>query len=458
MDNKHIFDIFQTQKQHLKDSSFKDVRARIEALKLLKKNLKEMQDEFYEALRKDLNKSQFESYMVEIGMTLSEISYMIKHCNKFSKTRRVSTPLAHFHSSSKVVASPYGCVLIISPWNYPVMLSIEPIVDAIAAGNSVVLKPSELSPNVSLALEKLIEKTFDKKQVAVIQGGKEECTYLLEQDFDYIFYTGSTRVGKIVMQKAAEHFTPVTLELGGKSPCIVDKTADIKLAAKRIVFGKFLNCGQTCVAPDYILCEESIKTQLVEEISRQIILQYTTDPIRNEEYPKMINKKQFDAMLGLIEKDKILFGGKFDEGKLKIEPTLVSANFKDRCMQEEIFGPILPIVTFSSLEDVVDTINSLPSPLALYIFSNSKQNQKFVIKNTNFGGGCINDTIVHLANPRLAFGGFRQSGIGSYHGKAGFDTFTHYKSILKKYNYIDLPIRYQPANKIKNFLLKIFLR
>lgn len=453
-----IQQLFNEQKQDLINSPFKDYRNRIKVLKLLKYNIMEMKDEIFNALKQDLNKSEEESYMSEVGLVLSELSYMIKHCKRFSSPKHVPTPLSHFPASSYKIPCAYGSVLIISPWNYPFMLSIEPLVDAICAGNSVVLKPSEHAPNVTNIIEKLISKTFDKKQVFVVKGGIPECEFLINQDFDYIFYTGSTRVGEIVMKKAAEHFTPVTLELGGKSPCIVDETADIKLSAKRIVFGKFLNCGQTCVAPDYVYCHESIKDKLIKEIERQIILQYTTDPIRNESYPKMINEKQFNTSFNLITQDNLIFGGKSDREKLKIEPTILNSTFEDAPMKEEIFGPILPVVTFKSIDEVITNVNKLTKPLALYLFSINKQNQDKILSNCDFGGGCINDTIMHIATPYLGFGGIKQSGIGAYHGKVGFDTFTHYKSVLKNRNWIDLPMRYQPFNKIKYWLVKMFLR
>lgn len=458
MDNQSILEKIDNQRKFLDENPMLDYKKRIEALKLLYKNIKLMSGDIYDALKKDLNKSETETYMVEIGMVLNEISYMIKHIRSFSRPKRVATPLAQFHSKSYKMPCAYGMVLIISPWNYPFMLALEPMVDAIAAGNSVIVKPSEISPNVSDVIAKLISKTFDKGHVDTVLGGVEECTFLLDQDFDYIFYTGSTRVGEIVMKKAAEHFTPVTLEMGGKSPCIVDETANIPLAAKRIVFGKFLNAGQTCVAPDYILCDKKIKDKLIDELERQIVLQYTVDPIKNDAYPKMINKKQFDAMSKFITDENLIFGGKKDEESLKIEPTLLNSTFDDDVMQIEIFGPILPIITFDDIDEAIAKINSLSKPLALYIFSSSKTNQNKVLNRCQFGGGCINDTIIHIATPNLGFGGLKQSGIGAYHGKIGFDTFTHYKSIVDKKTWLDLPMRYQPYNKFKQFLIKMFLR
>lgn len=458
MDSKAILEKIELQKAFQAQKSMLNYKKRKEILKKLYKNIQVMTPEINKALKQDLNKGEVESYMTEIGLVLTEISYMLKNIKRLTANKRVHTPMAEFPAKSYKMPCPYGVVLIISPWNYPFMLTLEPLVDAIAAGNSVVVKPSEYSPNVSAVIEKLIEITFEPGHVTTVQGAVEECSFLLEQDLDYIFYTGSTRVGKIVMQKAAEHFTPVTLELGGKSPCIVDETANIKLAAKRIVFGKLLNCGQTCVAPDYLYCAESVKKQLVDEISRQIILQYGIDPIHNSEYPRMVNLKQFEAMKKYINKDKILFGGKADEQLLKIEPTILDATFDDEVMQEEIFGPILPVVTFKTIDEAIERVNKFNKPLALYIFSNKKENQQKVLNNCDFGGGCVNETIMHIASNVLPFGGLKQSGIGSYHGEDGFNTFTHFKSIVHKANWIDLPMRYQPFNKLKLWLIKMFLK
>ncbi len=458
MDKQQMDNIISTQREYFKNGKMRNYKNRVESLKKLYRNIKLMMPEISEALKVDLNKSEMESYMSEIGMVLSEISYMIKHCKHYSKPERVRTPITHFPSKSYKLPSAYGCVLVISPWNYPFLLSMDPIVDAVSAGNSVILKSSQSSPNVTSVMAKLIETTFERGHVDVVVGSREDCDYLLDQEFDYIFFTGSTRVGKMVMQKACEHFTPVTLELGGKSPCIVHKDANVKLTAKRIVWGKFLNCGQTCVAPDYIYCHKDIKDELIKEIERQIILQYSVDPINNDNYPKMINQRRFDTVVDLINCDEVVFGGKTDRDKLKIEPTIVNATFEDAIMQEEIFGPVLPIVTFEDIEEVISKVNSLPKPLALYIFASNKQVQDKVLSECEFGGGCVNDTVIHLASSNLGFGGLKQSGIGAYHGKTGFDTFTHYKSIVNKATWLDVPMRYQPFNKVKQFLIKMFLK
>ncbi len=458
MDKQEILSIYSQQKENLLNNSLRNPKNRIKALKTLYKNIVLMQDEICESLYKDLNKSKTESYMAEIGLVLSEISFMIKHIKKFSKEKRVITPLAQFASKSYKKPCPKGHVLIISPWNYPFMLSIEPLVDAISAGNIVMLKPSETSSNVSRIIDKLIKTTFTQNQVFTVLGGREECSFLLDLDFDHIFFTGSTRVGKIVMQKAAQHFTSVTLEMGGKSPCIVDESANISLTAKRLVFGKFLNCGQTCVAPDYIYCAKNVKDKLIKEIERQIVLQYTVDPLSNKAYPKMINQKQFDNSLKLIKQDNLIFGGRFNKETLKIEPTLLQSNFSSLEMKEEMFGPVLPIVEFENIDEVIKNVNKLPKPLALYIFSSSKKNIRKITSCCDYGGGCINDCVIHLATSRLGFGGIKSSGIGAYHGKTGFDTFSHYKSIVDKKTWIDLPMRYQPYSKLKNKLIKMFLK
>lgn len=458
MDKEYILSCYQKQKDALENNRLRNPKNRIKALKELYNNIKLFKDEICEALKIDLNKSEVESYMSEIGLVLSEITYMKKHLKAFSRPKRVATPLAQFASKSFTLPCPKGQVLIISPWNYPFMLSIEPLVDAIAAGNVVMIKPSETSSHVSAVIDKLIKATFSPEEVFTVLGGREECSFLLDLDFDHIFFTGSTRVGKIVMQKAAEHFTTVTLEMGGKSPCIVDETANIELAAKRIVFGKFLNCGQTCVAPDYLYCHSSIKDKLVKEIGKQIVLQYSVDPLNNKDYPKMINLKQFKASKELITQENCIFGGKFNQNILKIEPTLLQSNWDSTEMQTEIFGPVLPVLTFDNLDEAIKKVNSLSHPLALYIFSSSKKNQSKVLEKCEFGGGCVNDCIIHLATSNMPFGGLKTSGIGGYHGKVGFETFTHQKSIVDKKTWLDLPMRYQPYSKLKYKLIKMFLK
>lgn len=458
MNEMEIRTIVANQRAFFHTGATLDVDFRIRALKKLQLCIRKQESAIGEAIQKDLGKSGFESYMCETGLTLSEISYMIRHVRSFSREKTVPTPLAQFHSRSYTKPSPYGAVLIMSPWNYPFLLTMEPLVDAIAAGNTAVLKPSAYSPHTSALIRKMIAECFDEKYVTVITGGRSENTCLLQEQFDYIFFTGSQSVGKEVMKQASAHLTPVTLELGGKSPCIVEKSANLKLAAKRIVFGKFLNCGQTCVAPDYIYCDALVKENLLSEIKKQIRLQFGNAPLENRNYGKIINEKHFHRILNLIDREKIVHGGNADSKTLQIEPTVLdSVAFEDAVMQEEIFGPILPILTYTSLNDAVRTINSMASPLALYLFTSDKSAANMVMSRCGFGGGCINDTIIHLATSEMGFGGFGASGMGSYHGKDGFLTFSHRKSIVDKKTWPDLPMRYQPYRNIYNKLIHLFL-
>ena len=412
MTEKEINDIVVKQRKYFQTGATLSVNARISGLRRLYAAVSQNEEKIHEALRKDLGKSGFESYMCETGLVLEEISYMLKHIRGFSRKKRVHTPLSQFHSRSYKKPSPYGVTLIMSPWNYPFMLTLSPLVDALAAGNTAVVKPSAYSPHTSNVIQNILSKCFEPQYVAVVTGGRAENTCLLREHFDYIFFTGSQSVGKEVMRNAAEHLTPVTLELGGKSPCIVDQTADIKLAAKRIVFGKYLNCGQTCVAPDYVYCHRSVKDRLIKEVQAQIQKQYGKEPLQNPDYGKIINEKHFDRILGLIDEKKIVQGGKADRKALQIEPTVLdNVSFSDRVMQEEIFGPLMPVLTYDSLEEVIRTVNSMPHPLALYFFTSDKSAAKEVTSRCGFGGGCINDTIIHLATTEMGFGGFGESGI-----------------------------------------------
>lgn len=459
MNSNEIKELIITQRKFFRTGATLPAGARLKALLKLKACILKYESEIHTALKKDLGKSELESYMCETGMTLSELSYMIKHIFSFTKEKSVRTPLAQFHARSYKKPSPYGVVLIMSPWNYPFMLTMEPLVDAIAAGNTAIVKPSAYSPYTSEIIQKIIEECFNKEYVSVVTGGRSENTCLLNEHFDYIFFTGSRTVGKEVMKKASAHLTPVTLELGGKSPCIVDKTANIKLAAKRIVFGKFLNCGQTCVAPDYIYCDRSIKDKLISAINHQIKKQFGKDPLNNHNYGKIINEKHFDRILNLIDDSKVVYGGKHDRSALRIEPTVMDrVTFSDPVMQEEIFGPVMPVMIYDSLDEVLTNVNALPHPLVLYLFTSSKETVKRVTSQCGFGGGCVNDTIIHLATSEMGFGGFGESGMGAYHGKTGFDTFSHYKSIVDKKTWLDLPMRYQPYKKIYNKVIHIFLK
>ena len=432
---------------------------RISALKRLKQAIIENENKITEAIKKDLGKSSTESFMCEIGLVLSEISYMLRHIRRFAKDKTVYTNLAQFAARSYVKSVPYGVTLIISPWNYPFLLAIEPLVDALTAGNTAIIKPSEYSPATSQVIEELISNLFPSEYVAVVRGGRAENMHLLDQKFDYIFFTGSKNVGKYVMSKAADKLTPVTLELGGKSPCIVDETAKIALAAKRIVFGKFLNCGQTCVAPDYILCHTKVKDELIACIKSEIKKQFGEKPLENENYGKIINAKHFERVKNLIDADKTVWGGRYDEKALRIEPTVLDhVTFSDAVMQEEIFGPVLPVLTYESLDEVVSLVNDREKPLALYLFSENKKHIQKVTTSCGYGGGCVNDVVIHLATSNMGFGGVGESGMGAYHGKIGFDTFSHKKSIVDKKTFMDLPMRYQPYKIFNEKLIRMFLK
>lgn len=459
MTEQEINSLVNRQRIYFQTGATLPVSTRVSALRRLYDAISKHEKEINEALRKDLGKSGFESYMCETGMVLEELSYMLKHTPRFAREKRVRTPLAQFHSRSCQKPSPYGVTLIMSPWNYPFMLTLSPLADALAAGNTAVVKPSAYSPHTSDVILRILSQCFEPKYVAVVTGGRAENTCLLREHFDYIFFTGSQTVGKEVMRNAAEHLTPVTLELGGKSPCIVDQTANIKLAARRIVFGKYLNCGQTCVAPDYIYCHRSVKDKLVSEVKKQIQKQYGKQPLSNPDYGKIINEKHFDRILGLIDKKKVVHGGSSDRKALRIEPTVLdNVTFSDAVMQEEIFGPVMPILVFDSLDEVIRNVNAMPHPLALYLFTSDNAAAKKVTSRCGFGGGCINDTIIHLATTEMGFGGFGESGMGAYHGKIGFDTFSHYKSIVDKKTWIDLPMRYQPYRKMHEKMVRFFLK
>lgn len=459
MREQEIKDLVTRQRKYFRTGATLPVGTRLTALRRLYAAISENEKDIHDAIRKDLGKSNFESYMCETGLVLEEISYMLKNTGRLAREKGVRTPLAQFHSRSYQKPSPYGVVLIMSPWNYPFMLTLSPLVDALAAGNTAVVKPSAYSPHTSEVIRRILTQCFPAHYVSVVTGGRAENTCLLGEHFDYIFFTGSQAVGKEVMRNAAEYLTPVTLELGGKSPCIVDQTANIRLAAKRIVFGKYLNCGQTCVAPDYVYCHRAVKDRLVKEIQKQIQKQYGRQPLDNPDYGKIINEKHFDRLLGLMDENKLVYGGKADRKSLRIEPAVLdNVTFSDPVMQEEIFGPIMPILVFDHLDEVIHKVNAMPHPLALYIFTSDKKAAAKVLSRCGFGGGCVNDTIIHLATTEMGFGGFGESGMGAYHGKTGFDTFTHYKSIVDKKTWIDLPMRYQPYRKICEKMVRFFLK
>lgn len=459
MEQEQIKALIQRQRDFFLYGTTMPVKYRTNALLKLKNAIKQYEPKIMEALKADLGKSETESYMCEIGMVYEELTYMLKHVKKFAKNRKVRTPLAQFPAKSYVSPKPYGTVLIMSPWNYPFLLTLGPLVDALAAGNTAVVKPSAYSPATSDVIKAMLSEFFSEEYVAVVTGGRKENESLLEERFDYIMFTGSPAVGKIVMNKASKYLTPVTLELGGKSPCIVDDSADIKLAAKRIVFGKFINCGQTCIAPDYVYCDKKIKDELIKHMVKEIELQFGKEPLKNADYGKIVNQKHFERVCGLINADKVVCGGETQPDSLRIAPTVIdNAEFTDAVMLEEIFGPVLPVLTFNDLNEAIEKLHTMEHPLATYIFSNNKDNINSILDNHQFGGGCINDTIVHIASTAMGFGGVGNSGMGSYHGKRGFDTFTHYRSIIKKSNLIDMPMRYQPYTGSKLKLIRKFMK
>lgn len=460
MTSAEIRSLLEKQRQYYKSGATVPVKFRVTQLKKLYAAAKKYQAEINAALRSDLGKSDYESFMCESGLVLGEIGYMIKHTKKFAKRKAVSTPLAQFRSHSYQQSMPYGNTLIMSPWNYPFLLTLDPLTDAIAAGNTAIVKPSAYSPATSEIVKRIIGECFPPEYVAVVTGGRAENAALLDQKFDLVFFTGSQSVGKEVLRHTAEHLTPTVLELGGKSPCIVDAGADIKLAARRIVFGKYLNCGQTCVAPDYVLCHSSVKKVLVTELIRQIKVQYGENPLANENYGKIINEKHFMRLCGLIDYDKVVIGGETDAATCRIAPTVMdNVTSEDAVMGEEIFGPVLPILTFEDFDVMIDEQKDKDKPLALYLFSSNKKHIKRVVTELSYGGGCINDVVIHLASSAMGFGGVGESGMGSYHGKAGFDAFSHYKSIVDKKTWPDLPMRYQPyKSKFYEKLLHLFLR
>ncbi len=455
----NIEQIVGTQRKFFATNKAFDIKFRLEALDKLKASVKKHENELLEAIHKDLGKSATESYMCEVGLLLEKITYTRKHLRSWARTRRKCTPLTNFHAKSMIVQEPYGVVLIMSPWNYPVLLTLEPLIGAIAAGNCAVVKPSAYSPETSAVMQKLISETFDPEYIAVVTGGRTENADLLEQKFDYIFFTGGVTVGKLVMEKASKHLTPVTLELGGKSPCIIDHTANLRIAARRITFGKFLNCGQTCIAPDYVLVEKSVHDEFVKLLKEETIKMYGEDIFANKDYGKMVNQKHFDRVSGLIAKEKVVYGGRLKAETLQIEPTILdNVTPDDAVMQEEIFGPVLPIIVIENTDEAANFIKSRPKPLALYLFTSDRKVEKQFLREVPFGGGCVNDTIIHIATNNLPFGGVGNSGMGSYHGKKTFETFSHAKSVVKKYTWLDISMRYQPYASWKDKLIRMFLK
>ncbi len=456
----NIHEIVEAQHRFFNTGATLPVSFRKAMLQKLRDEVDRHEGALAEALAADLGKSGYEGFMCEIGLVRSELSYMLRHTARLARERTVRTPLAQFAARSFQKPSPYGSALIMSPWNYPVLLTLDPLADAIAAGNTAVVKPSAYAPAVSDLLAELIGRCFPPEYVAAVTGGREENAALLEEAFDFVFFTGSQAVGREVLRHTAERLTPAVLELGGKSPCIVDETARLPLAARRIVFGKYLNCGQTCVAPDYILCHSGIKDRLVKALCQEVRRQYGEDPLRNPRYGRIVNEKHFQRLLGLMDPDKTVIGGQSSPETLQIAPTILDrVSPGDPVMQEEIFGPILPILTFDRFEDLYGLLADQPKPLALYLFSENRPRVRQALSRLRFGGGCVNDVVIHLATSEMGFGGMGESGMGAYHGKAGFDAFSHYKSIVDKKTWMDLPMRYQPyQEKRYGRLLHLFLR
>ncbi|MDO4461790.1 MAG: aldehyde dehydrogenase [Bacteroidia bacterium] len=432
--------------------------ARRLALKKLKAGIKKHENEIMAALWTDLGKSTTEAYMSEIASIYSDIDEAIKQLKNWMRANHVCTPLAISPARSKVMYCPYGIVLIMAPWNYPFLLSVAPLIGALSAGNCCIVKPSELAPATAKVITHILSESLDARLVTVVNGDAEVGKALLEEHFDYIFYTGNGIVGRYVMEKAAKYLTPITLELGGKSPVIVSRSANIRLAARRIAFGKLMNLGQTCVAPDYVLVEESVHDTLVKYIEEEITRMYGECPMDNPAYGKIINRRHFDRLCNLIEPQKVVFGGDSDCEKLQITPTIMtSVSPNDAVMGEEIFGPILPILKVKSVAEAMQFIQKRPHPLALYLFTSDKKEERNVMENLQFGGGCVNDTLVHLSNHRMPFGGIGDSGMGSYFGRHSFLTFSHAKAIVKSPTWIDPQIRYQPYTKLKDRLIRLFM-
>ena len=464
MTEQEIHTLVERQRAFFLTGATLDTDRRLTALARLRACIRGREPEINAALERDLGKSRPESYMCETGMVLEELGYLLRHTRSFAREKTVPTPLAQFCSRSYRKPSPRGTALIMSPWNYPFLLTMGPLAAALAAalaaGCTAVVKPSAYSPHTSALISRMISECFPPEYTVAVTGGRAENTSLLGEDFDTIFFTGSQAVGREVMGRAAERLIPVTLELGGKSPCIVDPTANLPLAARRIVFGKFLNCGQTCVAPDYVLCHSSVKDRLVDALCAEVRRQYGKDPLQDLDYSRIVNEKHFRRLLGLIDPEKVVIGGQSSPETLQIAPTILDHVAEDdMVMQEEIFGPILPVLTYDRFEELYDRLADRPKPLAFYLFSEDRARIREAMARFRFGGGCVNDVVIHLATSEMGFGGVGESGMGAYHGREGFDAFSHRKSIVDKKTWMDLPMRYQPyQKKLYGRLLHLFLR
>ena len=449
--------LLKNQKQFFQTQATRDVGGLKKLLIKLRTEILNREKDIYEALYKDFKKSKFEAYLGEIGIVISEIDSSIKYIDRWSKPKKVRASMLNFPSRDYIYSEPYGSVLIITPWNYPFQLAIAPVIAAITAGNTVVLKPSEHSPNTSQLLESILSSVFKPEHLKVVQGGIPETTLLLKERWDYIFFTGSVAVGKIIAKAAAPHLTPVTLELGGKNPCIIDATMPTALTAKRLVWGKFINAGQTCIAPDYLLVHSSVKKQLISDLKKEIISAYGENPQESPDYPRIINTKNLSRLTSMLEDSKVIYGGHFDATDCYLAPTIIEEpSLESNVMKEEIFGPILPILSYESETDIHGVLSNYEKPLGFYVFSNNVSFYKKMIKTYSFGGGTINDTMIQFGNTNLPFGGVGESGIGAYHGKLGFDTFSHKKGIVVKGNWLDIPIRYAPYNNKLNKLKRLF--
>lgn len=452
-----IDEIVSNQRAYYFQGHTRSLAARQNVLRKLRKVLLEMHDEIYRAFKLDYNKCEFDVISTEYSLVIQELDYMLSHLRRLMQPRRVMTSLVNIISSGFIMKEPYGVTLVMSPWNYPLQLSMIPVIAALAAGNTVVLKPSKYAWNVSLVLEKIASQ-FDPRLFSVVVGGREENQALLNQKFDFIFFTGGDDVGRVVLEKAAQHLTPVVLELGGKSPCIVMKDADIDLAAKRITWGKYLNAGQTCVAPDHIYVHESIKEQFVSRVIEYIQKFYYRDGVISQDFPSIINDKHVERLTGLINKDKVVYGGHIDKERRLIEPAIIdNVTYDDAIMKEEIFGPLMPIISFKDINELIEVFKTQEKPLAFYLFTSNNKEANRIMNLVSFGGGCINDTIMHLTNDTLPFGGVGRSGMGSYHGKKSFEAFTHEKSVLRK-GKLELPLKYPPYSDGKKSFVKWFFR
>lgn len=456
MQAAEIRDLIERQRRFFEQGRTRSAEFRIAQLKKLRAAIKEMEPEILQALKKDLNKSEFEAYGSEIGFVYEEIGHTLKHVREWMRARSVATPLLHQPSTSKIYLQPKGTVLIISPWNYPFQLLLAPLVGSISAGNTAILKPSELSTATAEVVTKLIEKTFSPEYCAVVGGGVPETTALLKERFDHIFFTGSIPVGKVVMRAAAEHLTPVTLELGGKSPCIVDKDTDLGVTARRIVWGKFFNAGQTCIAPDYLLAPKSLKRDLIQGIRAELVNFFGEKPEGSPDYARIITPRHFDRLVAMMGEGEVVIGGQHDKASLYIAPTVIdNVRFEHKVMEDEIFGPILPVIEYETLDEAIALVKKRPNPLACYVFTNKAATEERVIDEISFGGGCVNNALVHIANPNLPFGGVGQSGMGAYHGIDSFETFSHRKAVVKSSFMMDVKIKYPPYKNRVGLIRKL---